>query len=178
MAHVNKRPSTDPVQLASLGSWILNVSKVSEPALTSDVPIVHALAGAHYQLSFLCSFARTVTAHDTQNLRHWVFCASVPSNYRWMSVECPILLQVAGRGSLVCHIPTPRQQDKTRQKRTLKFTFVISSNPSSKVGSRYREAKPVNAILGNMVLDSGFICRCKSVMESSLYAGQHSIARF
>lgn len=57
---------------------------------------------------------------------------------------------------------------------TLKFTLVMSSNPSSKVGSRYREAKPVNAIFGSIVLDSGFIYRsCKSAMGPFLeYAGK------
>jgi hypothetical protein len=50
-----------PTQFSSLRlvRGILAVSKVSEPALTSDVPIVHALAEAHYQHLFPCSFFRT-----------------------------------------------------------------------------------------------------------------------
>lgn len=50
-------------------------------------------------LTNLCSFARKAFDHDTQNLRHWAFCASVPSNYQSMNVSerSPyILLQASG----------------------------------------------------------------------------------
>ena len=41
--------------------------------------------------------------------------------------------------------------------RTSKSTLVISVKPSSRVGGLYLAANPVNACLGSMVLDSGFI---------------------
>lgn len=50
---------------------------------------------------------------------------------------------------------------------TLKSTFEISSNPSSIFGSRYRLANPVNAILGSIVLFSGFICKIMGQYSAS-----------
>jgi hypothetical protein len=41
---------------------------------------------------------------------------------------------------------------------TLKCTVVMSVNPSSSVGCRYLDAKPVNAILGSKVRFSGLVC--------------------
>lgn len=79
--------TTDPISASPRLAWfvILVVSKVSEPTLKSDVTCRSACTrgnSPHYPAFFPFPFARTVAAHDTQNLRHWVFCASVPSNYR------------------------------------------------------------------------------------------------
>jgi hypothetical protein len=41
---------------------------------------------------------------------------------------------------------------------TSKSAMIISVNPSNNLGSRYLEAKPVNATFGNIVRPSGFVC--------------------
>ena len=46
----------------------------------------------------------------------------------------------------------------------------MSRNPSSRLGSLYREAKPVKAILGNMVRDSGFTL---TIVSATIYATGH-----
>ena len=153
--------TTDHLSLASLG---LSVSKVSEPALESDVTCRSACTRGN-SLPIFVSFSFRVYCNCSRHpeLAPLALLCFGPVELSMDVSGEPHTAASHGAGFYVCHIPTQRQQDITR--RTLKFTFVMSSNPSSTVGSRYREAKPVNAILGNMVLDSGFICRCKSIME-------------
>jgi hypothetical protein len=55
------------------------------------------------------------------------------------------------------HFTAACAQEEIDLQRTSKSTLVISMNPSSRVGGLYLDAKPVNACLGSMVLDSGFI---------------------
>jgi hypothetical protein len=54
-------------------------------------------------------------------------------------------------------VPEACAREKIDLQRTSKSTLVISTNPSSRVGGLYLDAKPVNACFGSMVLDSGFI---------------------
>lgn len=84
-----------------------------------------------------CSLSRKA-CHEIQYFLHSARCSSVPSN---------------------CHrVSVASQSLSLRQlQRTLKSTFVMSENPSSTLGSRYLDAKPVNAIFGSIVRFSGFI---------------------
>jgi hypothetical protein len=103
--------TTDPSQLASprlVRSFCCKQGKRAGMSSRST-----CTRGSSLPAFFHFSFARTAIVHDTQNLRHWVFCASVPLNYRLMSVESPILLQVVERG-LMC-ATSQRNDSKARQ---------------------------------------------------------------
>lgn len=41
---------------------------------------------------------------------------------------------------------------------TLKSVVMMSAKPSADLGSRYLEAKPLNAMCGRIVRDSRFVC--------------------
>jgi len=98
----------------SLRMFVVDVAcckQVSEPAFESYVPIFYMHSqGLNYQLSLL-PFARTATAQDTQNLRHWLFCASVPSNYQWTSVESHKTTASGGAGFNMLPTPTHASKD-------------------------------------------------------------------
>jgi len=106
----------------------------SSPAGLSKMQLNAAAVNFSHVHRFGC-----VLDQDTQYLRHSAFCASVPLNCR---CQVSVLLHAAGRSRQVtagggekrgCWIGLNPNEC---QQRTLKFTFVMSSNPSSTVGSR------------------------------------------
>jgi len=72
-----------------------------------------------------------LAGHETQYLRHCAFCSSVPSNCDAQRQFLVTLLHMLIDGAQHAR-PTRSPQEV----RTLKFTCVMSSNPSANAGSR------------------------------------------
>ena len=105
------------------------------------------------------------TPHASRLLRS---CTSkylqIRSSICSIAVSAPRSLQTTQCILWLVHVTflQPSLRGKSWVTRTSKSFLIMSAKPSESLGSRYLEAKPLNATCGRIVRDSRFVCGWRS----------------